>query len=40
VATCFLMALFAWGTGFYAHGIYLIEIRSTPAGRPRSSRRS
>ncbi|MBP6815021.1 MAG: MFS transporter [Burkholderiaceae bacterium] len=27
VATCFLMALFAWGTGFYAHGIYLIEIQ-------------
>ena len=27
VATCFLMALFAWGTGFYAHGTYLIEIQ-------------
>ncbi|WP_422003307.1 MFS transporter [Reyranella sp.] len=27
VLACFLSAIFAWGFGFYAHGIYLVELR-------------
>ncbi|MBI3196283.1 MAG: MFS transporter [Rhodospirillales bacterium] len=27
VFACFVSALFAWGFGFYAHGIYLVELR-------------
>ena len=27
VFACFLSAVFAWGFGFYAHGIYLVELR-------------
>lgn len=27
VVACFLMALFAWGLGFYSHGIYLTELQ-------------
>jgi len=27
VLACFLTAVFAWGFGFYAHGIYLVELR-------------
>ncbi|HMN79097.1 MAG TPA: MFS transporter [Burkholderiaceae bacterium] len=29
VAACFLMALFAWGLGFYSHGIYLTELQKS-----------
>ena len=28
VFACFMSALFAWGFGFYAHGIYLVELRA------------
>lgn len=28
VLACFLAAVFAWGFGFYAHGIYLVELRA------------
>lgn len=27
VLACFLTAVFAWGFGFYAHGIYLVELQ-------------
>jgi len=27
VLACFLSAVFAWGFGFYAHGIYLVELQ-------------
>ena len=27
VFACFLSAVFAWGFGFYAHGIYLVELQ-------------
>ena len=27
VFACFLRAVFAWGFGFYAHGIYLVELQ-------------
>lgn len=27
VAACFLVAVYTWGFGFYAHGIYLVELR-------------
>ena len=27
VLACFLAAVFAWGFGFYAHGIYLVELQ-------------
>ena len=27
VFACFVSAVFAWGFGFYAHGIYLVELR-------------
>ncbi|MFO1163322.1 MAG: MFS transporter [Reyranellaceae bacterium] len=27
VAACFVSAVFAWGFGFYAHGIYLVELQ-------------
>ena len=27
VFACFISALFAWGFGFYAHGIYLVELQ-------------
>ncbi|MBN8919609.1 MAG: MFS transporter [Rhizobiales bacterium] len=27
VLTCFVMALFAWGFGFYGHGVYLAELQ-------------
>jgi MFS family permease len=27
VFACFLSAVFAWGFGFYAHGIYLVELK-------------
>jgi hypothetical protein len=26
-AACFVSAVFAWGFGFYAHGIYLVELQ-------------
>ncbi|MBV8407582.1 MAG: MFS transporter [Alphaproteobacteria bacterium] len=28
VFACFVSAVFAWGFGFYAHGIYLVELRT------------
>ncbi|MBX9946057.1 MAG: MFS transporter, partial [Reyranella sp.] len=28
VFACFLSALFAWGFGFYAHGIYLVQLQA------------
>lgn len=27
VAACFVVAVFSWGFGFYAHGIYLVELQ-------------
>jgi MFS family permease len=27
VVVCFAMALFAWGFGFYGHGVYLVELQ-------------
>jgi MFS family permease len=27
VLACFVSAVFAWGFGFYAHGIYLVELQ-------------
>ena len=27
VFACFVSAVFAWGFGFYAHGIYLVELQ-------------
>ena len=27
VFACFLSAVFAWGFGFYAHGIYIVELQ-------------
>ena len=27
VAACFIVAVFSWGFGFYAHGIYLVELQ-------------
>jgi len=27
VFACFLSAVFTWGFGFYAHGIYLVELQ-------------
>ena len=27
VFACFISAVFAWGFGFYAHGIYLVELQ-------------
>src|SRR5437868_7053460 len=35
VLVCFVMALFAWGLGFYGHGVYLAELQRLygwPAG--------
>src|SRR5215470_6941280 len=29
VAACFAVALYAWGFGFYGHGIYLVELQRT-----------
>jgi MFS family permease len=29
VAACFVVALYAWGFGFYGHGIYLVELQRT-----------
>jgi MFS family permease len=29
VFACFMVALFAWGFGFYGHGIYLVELQRT-----------
>ena len=29
VFACFVTAVFAWGFGFYAHGIYLVELQRT-----------
>ena len=28
VFACFMSALFAWGFGFYAHGIYLVQLQA------------
>src|SRR5215470_11858571 len=27
VFACFVMALYAWGFGFYGHGVYLVELQ-------------
>jgi MFS family permease len=29
VAACFTIAMFAWGFGFYGHGVFLAELRAS-----------